>query len=238
MQLSDKKNRDIDLFFLNTISFSKKRSLYRTMISKYIPFSNHLIPEGLPHSSYRRDFKCTFQNLFSPKVDRVFCGALMCYAFRASLVQDVISSSIEKADFSDPKLCYPHTICLLYSLSPKTKCMHLHTPFTYNNWHDGEDWQINGLDLAVTQGLGHVYFLAKQLGYITNESEDKYFEHYLSISENSYAKLISNSKLMIIDNAFKEKLLTFFIKKSIKKYERFKFKKIISKLLLRKNRLL
>lgn len=192
-----------DLLFLNTASFSdnNRPELLPQIISNHYRVKDEW---GPTKSSIRSDFQCTFKELFDPRIDAVFLGSLMCYAWRSRLVNNRISSTELGQDFSRPKACYHIALNYLYCLSPDTKCSHLHMCFTANFWHGGTDWGDKGLDLAVTQGLGIVLYEAIRLGYVDEYDQASYFAHYMAMASPFYRRFLESP-----GDGFQDRLVDF-----------------------------
>jgi glycosyltransferase involved in cell wall biosynthesis len=223
----------VDFYFLNTLSFSnnnKPSELHNANISRI----DRLLLGGKKHSKIGHDFVCTLQELINPKIDPVFGGAVMCYAFRSRLIKDSISQKIRVSDLSQHETCYPHTLCWLYSLTPSTRSAHLHRPFTYNVWHEGADWGVNGLDLAVTHGLGYVFCEALRLGYIARKRKNEYFRHYIRIAGRSFTKLMNqNAGDFPFSPEIKSKLLSLAMEDVLSRYSRVgRLKRIVKQSLI------
>lgn len=180
---------DSDLFFLNTVAYGeeKKADLLPRIIA-----NGYTVNEawGPTKSSVKQDFQCTFRELFDPRIDAVFLGSLMCYAWRSSRVSNRIPEQELSKDFSQPKACYHVALNYLYCLPPTAKCSHLHAPFTVNFWHEGVDWGNDGLALAVTQGLGIILYEAIRLGHVGEADRHRYFVHYLNIASKAYKRFL------------------------------------------------
>ena len=192
-----------DLFFLNTacLGWAKKPELLQQIISNN--FKVHEEWES-GKSTIKKDFNCTFKELFNPKIDAVFLGSLMCYAWRSCLVTNRIPAAELSQDFSKPKACYHVVLNYLYCLFPDTQCTHLHTCFTANFWDGGTDWGDEGCDLAVTQGLGIILYEAIRLGYVDEDNRASYFAHYMTIASPSYKRFLE-----VPGNGFQDRLVDF-----------------------------
>lgn len=182
------RNANVDIFFLNTLSVPERYQAEVDIAS--IGTSRTLARHGVPHSKIRRDFRCELKDLINPRIDTVFGGAVMCYAFRAERMVDVVTETLVAYDFTQAEACYPHTLNWLYSLRPSSPAMHLHEPFTANVWHSGIEWGSDGFDWVVTHGLGHLFHEALRLGYIAEADRPAYFAHYIAASRASFEKLI------------------------------------------------
>ena len=203
-------NKEVDFYFLNTLSFPGKHKNVLFKLKK-ISRIKCIFYRAKSHSKLNFDFLTTFKELFDPRIDHTFIGAVMCYAFRSNLVFDSVSSRIYAEDFSQAEMCYPHTLCYLNSLNPSTRSKHLHSPFTYNFWHEGNDWGVNGHDFVVSHGLGLVFFEALKLGFIKEESKIEYFRSYMAIANLSYLKLLKTYKDFPFDVELKESLFKMLI---------------------------
>lgn len=198
----------VDFYFLNTHSFSDR---YRDRAVAAAQGGS--MAKGRAHSRMRKNFDCSLRELFDPRIDHVLMGAVMCYAFRSTRVADHISEKITVTDLSQPEACYPHTLAWLNSLGPHARCRHLHEAFTVNVWHQGSDWGVNGYDWAVTHGLGHVLYEAIRLGYVEPAKKRRLLSHYLSLSNDSYAKLSAGAigRGMLFSPSVKDELLEMLL---------------------------
>jgi glycosyltransferase involved in cell wall biosynthesis len=181
------QNTDVDIFFLNTLSVPQRYQAEIAMAS--IGTSRTLAKRGVLHSKIRRDFRCELKDLINPRIDSVFGGAVMCYAFRADRMMDVVTEKLVAYDYTQAEACYPHTLNWLYSLRPSSPALHLHEPFTANVWHGGAEWGTDGFDWVVTHGLGHLFYEAIRLGYISDADRPAYFRHYMATARASFEKL-------------------------------------------------
>jgi hypothetical protein len=90
-------NPDIDFFFLNTLSYAANR--LAEVINKLSDSGWSDPPAGgTLKSSHPTDTRCLLSDLFSPGVDEVLGGAMMCFSFRSKLVSDHIAQLIKPAD--------------------------------------------------------------------------------------------------------------------------------------------
>jgi glycosyltransferase involved in cell wall biosynthesis len=212
-------NPKIDFYFLNTFSCPSFLGS-NNFIFNFFPFLKELVPKKfLSHSRLNEDFVCQLKDLINPEIDPVFSGALMCYAFRSRKVTNLGLMNEKVLDFNNPLMCYPHSICFLNSLRPNTPAMHLASPFTFNFWHKGESWGSYGYDLAVTHGLGYLFFEALQLGYVAKGDQINYFHHYYNTSSKSFINLKKAN--YNISNNFKIRLLNFLENNNLT--EKYKF---------------
>lgn len=203
----------VDFYFLNTVSYPSFLN-YKSTLFNFLAIFRKLTPKFLfNHSKVKENFICQLKDLINPKIDSVFSGALMCYAFRSRKVSSLGLMNEKVSDFNNPLMCYPHSICFLNSFCPSTVSMHLSSPFTFNFWHKGEDWGSFGYDLAVTHGLGYIFLEAVRLGYIAKRNQINYFEHYYHISSKSFMRLkkVNHS----ISSDIKIRLLDFLIANNI-----------------------
>lgn len=188
-----KSNSDVDLIFLNTVGYDKRRQ--SELMAQIVANGYRVKPDwGSTKSKVKRDFKATIKEIFDPNIDEVFFGSLMCYAWRSGRVTNRLAADDVSQDFSKPKACYHIVLNYLYSLSPETPALHLHDPFTVGFWHEGVDWGTEGLDLAVTQGLGIVLYEAIRLGYVNREDRTAYFAHYMAIASGAYKRFLESGK--------------------------------------------
>jgi glycosyltransferase involved in cell wall biosynthesis len=184
-----KANSDADLMFLNTAGYDKRRQAELTPLIAGRGYK--VDPDwGPTKSTISRTYRTTVAGLFDPRVDAVFFGSLMCYAWRSARVSNRLSPAEISHDFSQPKACYHVAMNYLYSLSPCTPAIHFAEPFTVNFWHEGTAWGREGHDLAVTQGLGIMLYEAIRLGYVKTEQRAAYFAHYMSIASPGYRRFI------------------------------------------------
>lgn len=181
---------DVDLFFLNTIVFPErdKDIVLPTLVERDYAFDSSL--GGVRKSYIDQSFTTTMKNLIDPKIDEVFMGSLMCYSWRSAKVSNRIHPDELSQDFSKPKACYHVVLNYLYNFSPTTKCRHLHRYFTLGFWHGGDAWESDGITMAVTHGLGIIFYEAARLGYIDEQKQAKYFQHYMNIAENGYRVIL------------------------------------------------
>lgn len=182
-------NPDIDFFFLNTLAYAEER--FSEVISKLYGSGWSDPPPGATlKSSHPTDTRCLLSDLFSPAVDEVLGGSLMCFAFRSKLVSDHLAALIQPSDQGTMYSAYPHTLNWIYSLTPQTPSAFLAQPFTFNFWHGGKEWGKLGYHRVVTQGLGFVLFEQMRLGYVNPTQFDEYVKHYLKIAQASILMLL------------------------------------------------
>lgn len=179
-----------ELFFLNTVSYERAEQGDRW--AQIVANGYAIRPEWGPPKSriIMRDFACTVSELFDPRIDPVFFGSLMCYAWRSDSVSNRLRPDEVSVDFSKPKAIYHVVMNYLYCLTPSTPAAHLSDPFTMNFWHGGSDWGARGHDLAVTQGLGIILCEAFRLGYVERGKQPAYVRHYMAIAGDAYRRLL------------------------------------------------
>jgi glycosyltransferase involved in cell wall biosynthesis len=192
-------NPEIDFFFLNTLAYAEDR--LTEVINKLFEGRWSDPPPGATiKSSHPTDTRCLLSDLFSPGVDEVLGGSMMCFSFRSRLVSDHIAKLIPPADqgttFSSYPIytAYPHTLNWIYSLTPQTPSAFLAQPFTVNFWHGGKEWGKLGYHRVVAEGLGFVLFEQMRLGYVEPSQFDEYINHYLNISRASILMLLREAE--------------------------------------------
>ncbi len=208
-------NPDIDFFFLNTLAYAANR--LAEVINKLYDSGWADPPAGgTMKSSHTTDTRCLLSDLFSPGVDEVLGGSMMCFSFRSKLVSDHIAQLIKPADqgttvSSYPMYSsYPHTLNWIYSLTPQTPSAFMAQPFTINFWHGGKEWGKLGYHRVVAEGLGFVLFEQMRLGYVNPSQFDEYLKHYLNISRASILMLLSEAEKnpdVAISPEFKNRLI-------------------------------
>jgi glycosyltransferase involved in cell wall biosynthesis len=204
-----KNNRDIDIFFVNSIAFDEK---HRTEVIECLNTFDSFIPQGgVLKSSLTTNFRCHFKNLINPSIDEVFCGSLMCYVFRSNAVTDFVSISITDDEFGGMLSSYPQTLNKIYSMKPDSLAAHLCRPITFNFWHKGSSWGEGNYDRVVSQGLGFVFFEMVRLGYIKTTEYASLFQHYLSVASPAILKLTidlrNRAEHKSLDNRYLELLV-------------------------------
>jgi glycosyltransferase involved in cell wall biosynthesis len=204
-----KHNSDVDIFFLNSIAYEE--SQLPSVLSQLIESKFAAPPAGVLKSKLTENFRCTFRDLINPAVDEVFCGSLMCYAFRSSAIRDVVSHRIQGIEVGGLYSTYPHTLNWIHSLAPSSPAVHLARPFTCNFWHQGAEWGSQAYHRVVTQGLGFVFFEMVRLGFIGPETYDLLLRHYLSIARASLKHLLADVQVRedpVLDPRYLERLVS------------------------------
>lgn len=187
-----KNNLEVDIFFVNTISYSQ---------DNYLPVLQCLNESGwrscplggVLKSHIAGDFRLKFRDLFNPLIDEVLGGSLMCYIFRSSLVYDHISNRLDSIEAGSIYTSYPQVLNMIYSLHPSSPAAHLSVPVTCNFWHQGAEWGKDAYHRVVSQGLGFLLFELRRLNYIDEERFHHFFKHYLNISRESIIILLKQS---------------------------------------------
>ena len=207
--LAIRSNLDIDFFFLNTLAYNQEQ--YPEVIAQlYSSNWSDPPPGGRLKSNHPKDHRCLLSDLFSPAVDEVLGGSIMCYAFRSKFVSDHVAALIQPSDQATMYSSYPHTLNWIYSMTPQTPSAFLAQPFTINFWHGGKEWGDLGYHRVVTQGLGFVLFEQMRLGYIKPTQFDQYVKHYLMISQASILIMLREAEKkthLALDPEFKNRLI-------------------------------
>lgn len=210
-------NPDVDVFFLNSVAYNQE-SQDAVMASLSTSNWTTVPNDGVFKSAITRTYLCEYRDLFSPRVDEVLGGSIMCYAYRSRLVHDTMSQQIREhaPSFGGIYSSYPHVLNSIYSLTPRTKAMHVAHPHTVNFWHNATEWGNQSYDYVVTQGLGFILLELIRLGYVMDKQIHVFLKHYLSISTPAFKRLTADNiraaqEKCIFDPRFSDRMLPLLI---------------------------